>query len=117
MSYNLDLFVPIVKISIGTDKSILANKLNLKFTWTLCVTEGSNAPLKAAEFNLIDDEIVVWEDSQTLPKKEEKEESASGDNQSSSQSPGGNMHISSYYINLMPGKETAIELDYPTQGF
>lgn len=113
MSYNLDLFVPIVKISIGTDKSTLANKLNLKFTWTLCGAEGSNAPLKAAEFNLIDDEIVVWKDSQTLPKNEDKEESSSGDSQSSSQSPGGNMQISSYYINLMPGEETAIELDYP----
>ena len=79
----------------------------------LCGDEGSNAPLKAAEFNLIDDEIVVWEDSQTLPKKEEKEKSSSGDSQSSSQSPGGNMQISSYYINLMPGEETAIELDYP----
>lgn len=113
MGYNLDLYVPIVKLSIGTDKSTLANKLNIKFTWTLVGAEGSNAPLKAVEVNLLDDEVIIWQDSQTLPKNEGKEESSSGDNQSSSQSPGGNMQISSYYINLMPGEETAIELDYP----
>lgn len=113
MGYNLDLYVPIVKLSIGTDKSTLANKLNIKFTWTLVGAEGSNAPLKAVEVNLLDDEVIIWQDSQTLPKNEYKEESSSGDNQSSSQSPGGNMQISSYYINLMPGEETAIELDYP----
>ncbi len=113
MGYNLDLYVPIVKLSIGTDKSTLANKLNIKFTWTLVGAEGSNAPLKAVEVNLLDDEVIIWQDSQTLPKNEDKEESSSGDNQSSSQSPGGNMQISSYYINLMPGEETAIELDYP----
>lgn len=113
MGYNLDLYVPIVKLSIGTDKSTLANKLNIKFTWTLVGAEGSNAPLKAVEVNLLDDEVIIWQDSQTLPKNEGKEESSSGDNQSSSQSPGGNMKISSYYINLMPGEETAIELDYP----
>lgn len=113
MGYNLDLYVPIVKLSIGTDKSTLANKLNIKFTWTLVGAEGSNAPLKAVEVNLLDDEVIIWQDSQTLPKNEDKEESSSGDSQSSSQSPGGNMQISSYYINLMPGEETAIELDYP----
>lgn len=113
MGYNLDLYVPIVKLSIGTDKSTLANKLNIKFTWTLVGAEGSNAPLKAVEVNLLDDEVIIWQDSQTLPKNEGKEESSSGDNQSSGQSPGGNMQISSYYINLMPGEETAIELDYP----
>ena len=113
MGYNLDLYVPIVKLSIGTDKSTLANKLNIKFTWTLVGAEGSNAPLKAVEVNLLDDEVIIWQDSQTFPKNEDKEESSSGDSQSSSQSPGGNMQISSYYINLMPGEETAIELDYP----
>ena len=113
MGYNLDLYVPIVKLSIGTDKSTLANKLNIKFTWSLVGAEGSNAPLKAVEVNLLDDEVIIWQDSQTLPKNEGKEESSSGDNQSSGQSPGGNMQISSYYINLMPGEETAIELDYP----
>ncbi len=111
MNYNLDIFVPIVKFSIGSDKSTLANKLNIKFSWTIVGEEGSNAPLRASEFHLLDKELVIWQETQTLEKHKEEEENNT--DQNGEEQKNGNISISTYYINLMVGETTSIDLQYP----
>lgn len=116
MNYDLDLYVPIVKFSIGTDDSTLANKLKLSFTFTIVGAEGSNAPISAVEVALLDKELIIWEEHLEIPKDEEKKEDESlEDNTSSSNDNlGSNMNISSYYIHLSVGESVMVDIDYPS---
>ena len=112
--YGVNGHIPIVKIGIGTDKSTLANKLSLTFSWTLVGAEGSNAPLKAAKFDIVPEkEIVIWEDHQELPKDKTDEENLEQTEQDSKDNLGGNMNISSYYIHLTVGEKANVDLEYP----
>lgn len=118
-SYGVDGHIPIVKLSIGTDKNTLANKLNIKYTWTIVGAEGSNAPLTAAKFNILpEEEIVLWEEHLEIPKDEEKkdeENTSSEENDSSNyEGLGSNMNISSYYVRISKGESVMIEIDYPS---
>lgn len=112
--YGVDGHVPIVKIGIGTDGSTLANKLSLTFSWTLVGAEGSNAPLKAAKFDIVPEkEIIIWEEHQELPKDKTDEENLEQLEQDSKDNLGGNMNISSYYIHLTVGEKSNVDLEYP----
>lgn len=110
-NYNLNIYVPIVKLAIGTDGSTLANKLKITFTWTIIGAEGSNAPLKAQEYKLAEKEYSIWQDHQELPKN--PNENPKGDSNNSNDNLGSNMDISSYYIHLKKGATCTIDLQYP----
>ena len=116
-TYGVDGHIPIVKFSIGTDKSTLVNKLNIRYTWTIVGEEGSNAPITAVKFDILpEEEMILWEEHLELPKDEEKKEedtSSEDDTSSDSDKIGSNMNISSYYIHLTVGESVMVDIDYP----
>ncbi|HBM98604.1 MAG TPA: hypothetical protein DD413_04190 [Ruminococcus sp.] len=116
ITYGVEGHIPIVKIKIGSDKSTLANKLNISFSWTIVGSEGSNAPFTAAKFDILpEEEIVIWQEHLELPKdpNEEIEDNSENSNTNSDNGLGGNMNISSYYIHLDEGESIAVDLEYP----
>lgn len=67
-----DLYVPIIKLSIGQKKSF-ANTLKLSFSWTLV---GENKAYHKELFNIGE---VIWEETQVIKlRPEEEEESTTG---------------------------------------
>ena len=115
-TYGVVGYIPIVKFKIGTDKSTLANKLNISYSWTIVGSEGSNAPATAAKFEILPEEkIVIWQEHLELPKdpNEEIEDNSESSNTNSENSLGSNMNISSYYIHLNEGESIAVDLEYP----
>ncbi len=114
-SYGVIGNIPIVKIGIGLDGSTLANKLNIKFSWTIVGSEGSNAPWTAYKFDILPEETkVLWEDHKEIPKENLEETTTELESQTqSSESLGGNLMIGSYYIHLEKGEKVNITIDYP----
>ena len=111
-SYGINGYVPIVKLKIGTDKNTLANKLNLKYTWTIVGPEGSNAPGAAVEFEILPEkEVVLWQERLEIPiNEEEQQEENNAGNESNGTT---NMVISSYYIYLSIGENAVVSIEYP----
>lgn len=116
LTYGVNGHIPIVKISIGTDKSTLANKVGITFKWTIVGSEGSNAPATAAKFDILpEEEIIIWQEHLELPKEpdEETEDNSENSNTNSDNGLGSNMNISSYYIHLVEGEKVTVDLEYP----
>lgn len=109
-TYGVDGHIPIVKLSIGTDKNTLANKLNIKYTWTIVGAEGSKAPVTATKFEILpEEEIILWEDRLEIPKTDEENDDTSNDDSDATS----NMGISTYYIYLSVGEEAMVDIEYP----
>lgn len=125
---NTDLYVPIVKISCGADKSTLANKMKISGSWTMVDREGKGAPFSALKINLMNEDVVIWEESLTLPKNDEadsesEEDSDSGKTQDGSDTDPNNgvaadsmtksLSISAYLIRLNVGDSGTVNIKYP----
>lgn len=114
--YGVDGHIPIVEISIGSDKNTLANKLSIVFKWTIVGAEGSNAPFTALKFDVLPkEETIIWQEHLELPKDQnEAIDDTSDSSQNGSRNDlNGNMSVSSYYIHLDEGEEATIDLKYP----
>ncbi len=68
-----DLYVPIIKLSIGQKKSF-ANTLKLSFSWTLV---GENKAYHKELFNMED---IIWEETQVIKLRPEEEEESTTEN-------------------------------------
>lgn len=123
---NTDMYVPIVKISCGTDTSTLANKLKISGSWIIVDREGKGAPFSALEVNLMHEDVVIWEESLTLLKNKETDsesddDSSSGETANDSDSDNGaaadsmnkSLSISTYSIRLNVGESGVITVKYP----
>lgn len=108
-------YIPIVKVTLGTDKSTLANKLNIKFTWTLIGSNGEGILGTAKKWDIWNGEAVIWQDHLEIPKDpEETSEPDSSQDPQESDSWGSNMDISTYFIHLRVGESCGVDLEYPT---
>jgi len=117
---GVDGYIPIIKLSFGTDKETFANLLKLTRTFTLVPKE------KAVNFDIVPEkEFILWQEITEFPKEEEKEEieenssstTTSSDNSSSSGSTGGVLSISDYFVTLEKGKSYSVSINGVPGGY
>lgn len=107
LNYATKGYIPIVTIGVGNKKGTLANKIDLKFTYTVVGAEGKGL-IAAKSFDILPEETcVLWERRLELPKD------TTASSQPEDAAMGSNLDISSYYIPMTPGEESQIEVNYP----
>ena len=111
-------YVPIVKLKIGTEGKTLAKKLKLSFTWEI-IGEKS-----AYHFNILPPiDEVIWSETLTLPKNPEEsdpketEEGDEPDGDAASADLSAYLTIDRYYLSMEPEGSGTIQITGIPEGY
>ena len=104
---GVKIFVPILSLSIG-GPGTFANKLNISASWTII---GEKKAISTSH-SLFD--MVIWEETQTIRKREEEAESGA---ESMSPIADGYLAVDSYFVSLEIGESRTIGISSVPKGY